>query len=64
MSNPANWIRRIAEIPTVNDHMVSIGAQVHDGHRLLLIDDQAVDISQELALIDAIKAAAAALRAA
>ncbi|AEV51943.1 hypothetical protein [Prescottella equi] len=65
MSNPRNWARHIADIPTTNDHEIAIGAQFHvddDGteHRLIVIDGHAIDISQVGDLSDALNRAVAA----
>lgn len=65
MTNPRNWTRHIADIQTTNEHEIAIGAQFHvddDGteHRLILIDEHAIDISQVGDLSDAINRAVAA----
>ncbi|WP_275792669.1 hypothetical protein [Prescottella equi] len=65
MTNPRNWTRHIAEIPTANDHSIEIGAQFHvddDGtqHRLILINGHAIDIANVADLSNALNQAVAA----
>ncbi|NKR57480.1 hypothetical protein GS474_15910 [Rhodococcus hoagii] len=65
MSNPRNWTRHIADIPTANDHDIAIGAQFYvddDGteHRLVLINGHAIELAQIGDLSDAINQAVAA----
>ncbi|MGW2095797.1 hypothetical protein [Promicromonospora sukumoe] len=65
MTNPRNWTRHIATIPTVNEHEIEVGAQFHvddngTEHRLILIDEHAIDISQVGDLSEALNRAVAA----
>ncbi len=69
MSNPRNWERHIANIPTLNNHDLSVSAQFHiddDGteHRLLILGSHVIDRRDLADLMAALVQASRALNAA
>lgn len=57
MSAPGDWYLDIAEVPTVNDHLLAIGAQYVGGDRIVTLDGHGIDVAQASALVAAINRA-------
>lgn len=51
------WHRHIADILTVNDHTLAIGAQYTDGEKVINVGGDAIDVEQAPELIAAISKA-------